>query len=65
MKKLDLIMITIFVQHLRFDENGLGHTETLVTRIERVTDEDFLKDVEGFRDEVRVRTEHKKVDLEE
>lgn len=51
------------VGHLRFDENGLGYAETLITRVERVTDKDFLKDIDGFRDGLRIRTEHTKVNL--
>ncbi len=53
----------IRIGQLRFDEKDLGTVKTLVTRVERITDEDFLKGLEGFEDGLRVRTEERKVNL--
>lgn len=49
--------------HLRFDETGIGYAEEIVNRIQRITDEDFLKGLKGFKSGLRVETEHTKVDL--
>jgi len=47
----------LYLGFLRFDEAGLGYTNTVTTRIIRITDEDFLKNLKGFKEGLKVTTE--------
>ncbi len=53
----------IHIGFLRFDEE-VGYAKTFIKRVERITDKDFLKNLEGFKNGIRVREEEREFNLE-